>query len=268
MNEYPAKVNAVDYRNIGLSYLRIGEIDMARQYMRVMIQNDTTQQWLPYEISKHLGDYESALKALEKEHEFQDRILRTVIGQNVTATASNYWDYERIVREKDLQHERATKIIAVLVLVTIIILVSIIMSLRLKSKNEEIENNMLLVSNLRNMLHEKESETQDLQHSYDKKDLENLAMQKSINTLFEQRFSTIDRLSSAYYEYQGTTNEKHGIYTDVIELVSGLRTDKKILRELESFVDTYRRNLMTRFRETFPEMKEIVFIMEKQIRYY
>ena len=31
---------------------------------------------------------------------------------------------------------------------------------------------------------------------------------------------------------------------------------KKTLKELESFVNTYRENLKSRFRETFPEIKE------------
>lgn len=260
LDEYPNKVNSDDYRNLGLSYLSIGEIDTAEKCMRVIIQDDTTQLWLPYEISKHLGNYEYALKALEEEHRFQDKILRTVISQNVTAAVSNYWDYEHTIQKKDLQHERNTKIIAIFVLVTVIILVSIIMSLRLKSKNKEIETNMLLASNLKNMLQAKENETQNLQHSYDErielKELENLAMQNAINTLFEQRFATIDRLSSAYYEYQGTVNEKHKIYTNVMDLVYGLGNDKKTLKELECFINTYRNNLMIRFRETFPDMKE------------
>ena len=38
-----------------------------------------------------------------------------------------------------------------------------------------------------------------------------------------------------------------------MELVSGLGSDQKTLKELESFVNTYRDNLMSRFRETFPE---------------
>lgn len=41
-----------------------------------------------------------------------------------------------------------------------------------------------------------------------------------------------------------------------MELVSGLGSDQKTLKELESFVNTYRDNLMYRFRETFPEIKE------------
>lgn len=118
----------------------------------------------------------------------------------------------------------------------------IIISLRLKAQRKEIENNMLLASNLRNMLKVKETETNSIQ--------------EVINNLFEQRFATIDKLSSDYYEYQGTANEKQKIYTNVMKLVSGLGSDKKTIKELENFINTYKDNLMIRFREEFPDMKE------------
>ena len=98
---------------------------------------------------------------------------------------------------------------------------------------------MLLASNLRNMLQIKESEAQEMQDvinsTMEHHKAENEAMQNAISNLFEQRFATIDRLSSTYYEYQGTVNEKHKIYTDVMELVSGLGSDQKTLKELETF---------------------------------
>lgn len=134
------------------------------------------------------------------------------------------------------------------------------MTQRSRSQKKEIENNMLLASNLRNMLQIKESEAQEMQDvinsTMEHHKAENEAMQNAISNLFEQRFATVDRLSSTYYEYQGTVNEKHKIYTNVMELVSGLGSDQKTLKELESFVNTYRDNLMSRFRETFPEIKE------------
>lgn len=66
------------------------------------------------------------------------------------------------------------------------------------------------------MLKLKESEAKEIQDAIssalESKNAKNAAMQNAINTLFEQRFATIDRLTSAYYEYQGTMNEKHKIY--------------------------------------------------------
>lgn len=242
ITDYPSSMTAEDYSNLGSSYNRVGNIDSARYYMNIVSKTDSTLRWLPYTVSKSIGDYKSAIEALEHEYEYQDQIIKTIVSQNVTEAVSNYREYERIIQEKDIQHERTTKTIIVVVFIMIIALSYIIISLRMKAQRKEIENNMLLASNLRNMLRVKETETN--------------SMQEVINNLFEQRFATIDKLSSDYYEYQGTANEKQKIYTDVMKLVSGLGSDKKTIKELEDFINTYKGNLMARFRNEFPELKE------------
>lgn len=240
--DFPSFMTAEDYSNLGSSYIRVGNIDKARYYMDIVCSVDSTLKWLPYTVSKSTGDYKSAVEALEHEYEYQDQIIKAIVSQNVTETVSNYREYERIIQEREIQHEKTTKTIIVVVFVMIMALSYIIISLRLKAQRKEIENNMLLASNLRNMLKVKETETN--------------SMQEVINNLFEQRFATIDKLSSDYYEYQGTANEKQKIYTNVMKLVSGLGSDKKTIKELENFINTYKDNLMIRFREEFPDMKE------------
>ncbi len=242
ITDYPSSMTAEDYSNLGSSYNRVGNIDSARYYMNIVSKADSTLRWLPYTVSKSIGDYKSAIEALEHEYEYQDQIIKTMVSQNVTETVSNYREYERIIQEREIQHEKTTKTIIVVVFIMIMALSYIIISLRLKAQRKEIENNMLLASNLRNMLKVKETETN--------------SMQEVINNLFEQRFATIDKLSSDYYEYQGTANEKQKIYTNVMKLVSGLGSDKKTIKELENFINTYKDNLMIRFREEFPDMKE------------
>ncbi len=240
--DFPSFMTAEDYSNLGSSYIRVGNIDKARYYMDIVCSVDSTLKWLPYTVSKSTGDYKSAVEALEHEYEYQDQIIKAIVSQNVTETVSNYREYERIIQEREIQHEKTTKTIIVVVFIMIMALSYIIISLRLKAQRKEIENNMLLASNLRNMLKVKQTETN--------------SMQEVINNLFEQRFATIDKLSSDYYEYQGTANEKQKIYIDVMKLVSGLGSDKKTIKELEDFVNTYKDNLMIRFREEFPDMKE------------
>lgn len=249
-----------DYRNIGISYFGTGDIDSAKFYMDMLMPIDTTQKWLSYQWNKHIGNYKEALNALECENANNNKVLREVSNQNVTEAVSSYRNYEILAREKDLIHTKRAKNTYVIVFATIALLITIIMAQRSRSQKKEIENNMLLASNLRNMLQIKEREAREIQDAMNNTmeclKAENEAMQNAVNNLFEQRFATIDRLSSAYYECQGTINEKHKIYTDVMELVYGLGSDQKTLKELENFVNTYRDNLMSHFRESFPEMKE------------
>lgn len=263
--DYPSYMTAEDYSNLGSSYNRVGNIDSARYYMNIVSKTDSTLRWLPYTVSKSLGDYKSAVEALEHEYEYQDQIIKAIVSQNVTETVSNYREYERIIQERDIQHEKTTKKIIIVVLIAIIILVSIIAHLRIKTQKKEAENNMLLASNLRNILQTKEAEVVTLRSDYDKqieyKKVEAEGLQNAINNLFEQRFATIDKLSSAYYEYQGTANERQKIYAEVMSIVSGLGSDKKIIRELECFINTYKDNLLVHFKREFPDIKESDYVL-------
>ena len=265
VTDYPSYMTAEDYSNLGSSYNRIGNIDSARYYMNIVSKTDSTLRWLPYTVSKSLGDYKSAVEALEHEYEYQDQIIKSIVSQNVTETVSNYREYERIIQDREIQHEKTTKRIIIVVLIAIVLLVSIIAHLRIKTQKKEAENNMLLASNLRNILQTKEAEVLTMRSDYDKqieyKRVEAEGLQNAINNLFEQRFATIDKLSSAYYEYQGTANERQKIYAEVMSLVSGLGSDKKIIRELECFINTYKDNLLVDFKREFPDIKESDYVL-------
>ena len=265
VTDYPSYMTAEDYSNLGSSYNRIGNIDSARYYMNIVSKTDSTLRWLPYTVSKSLGDYKSAVEALEHEYEYQDQIIKSIVSQNVTETVSNYREYERIIQDREIQHEKTTKRIIIVVLIAIVLLVSIIAHLRIKTQKKEAENNMLLASNLRNILQTKEAEVLTMRSDYDKqieyKRVEAEGLQNAINNLFEQRFATIDKLSSAYYEYQGTANERQKIYAEVMSIVSGLGSDKKIIRELECFINTYKDNLLVDFKREFPDIKESDYVL-------
>lgn len=114
----------------------------------------------------------------------------------------------------------------------------------IKHLRKEIETNILQAAELKKLLQIRESN-----------------MQKAIDNLFEQRFATIDRLTCAYYEHQGSHDEKHKIYKGVRSLVSGFGNDRKIICELEKFVNTYKDNLIVRFRTAIPDLNESDYIL-------
>lgn len=268
-----------DYRNLGLAYLGKEQIEKASGCMQLIHQTDTSQQWLSYEMYKYWGNYKQALSALEIEHAYQDQVLRNIITENVTASVAEYMKYEHQLKEQEVIYERRSRIISISLLVLIIILICIIALLRSVSQRKEIEKNMILASSLRQMLLVKETEVSqmsttiqehrqvydNLNHTYNetigKISNENIALQNAINNLFEHSFLTIDQLSSAYYEYQGSANEKQKIYTDVMSIVSGIGSDKKAIEKIERFVNTYKSNIMQRFRTEFPGMKQSDYIL-------
>lgn len=268
------KMGISDYQNLGLAYIGVGDDNNAKLCMNEVFACDSAQQWLPYELSKRSGDYQNALYSLEIEHSYQDSILQNILTQNVTQMVSNYRAHVIKLQENELLYERRMTMVMISVLAIIIALASVIFIQRIKTQNKEIENNMLKASNLRNLLQIKEMKVNEMNAKIMSKDAETVSLQEkldeseklrntqlqtlntAINNLFEQSFTTIDKLTSAYYEYQGTINEKQKIYSDVMGIMSKLSSDKKVIYELEKFVNQYRNNLMIRFRTNFPEFKE------------
>lgn len=210
------------------------------------------KQWLT--LAERVMNERSDSSLVVLEHYYQG------VNTNDTEAVANYRNSEHTVNEKNMLYGRTITTIVVVVLVSIIILVSIIAYQRIKSQKQEIENNIIQAANLCYVLRTKEDETLSLRSSYGKeierKTAENLKLYEAINSLFEQRFATIDKLSSAYYEYQSSANEKQKIYTEVMKLVNGLGSDKNMIKELESFINIYKDNLLVRFKNEFPDIKD------------
>ena len=146
-----------------------------------------------------------------------------------------------------------------LIAVFSILLLCLIFYYRFKAQKRKIAENMLMVSNLRELLKVKteksDREKSELQNSLATSTTQSQSLQTAIDQLFEQRFATIDQLCSSYYEYQGTAHEKQKLYKDAMNLVVNLGNDPKTLQEVEKFVNTYKDHLMERFRQTFPDLK-------------
>ena len=119
--------------------------------------------------------------------------------------------------------------------------------MHLKAHRKEMEMKMLEAENIRHIL------------KVTKEDAS--AMQSSVNQLFEQKFKSIDELCNTYYVYQGSQHERAKIYNNVISIISNLSKDRKTISELETFVNTYKNNLMSDFRCEFPALKDEDYLL-------
>ena len=119
--------------------------------------------------------------------------------------------------------------------------------LHMKAHRKEMELKMLEAENIRHILNTTQENASSLQ--------------RSVNSLFEQKFKSIDELCNTYYVYQGSRDERTKIFNSVMDLISSLRNDKKTVAELETFVNTYKNNLMTDFRNEYPMLKEDDYLL-------
>lgn len=235
-----------DYRNLCLAYIKMGDIDSASVYRGLAEADGQSSLWVMVKgrnTDKFVGDILSWNEPVVS----TDSTMQRIANQNLAQTVANYHAYEETMQEMDLRNERLSKTIIAVVLLLTIACLSIWYYLHLKAHKREMEMKMLEAENIRHILQVTKEDAS--------------AMQQSVNQLFEQKFKLIDELCNTYYVYQGSQNERTKIYNNVIAVISNLSKDKKTIAELETFVNTYKNNLMADFRTEYPKLKEEDYLL-------
>ena len=235
-----------DYRNLCLAYIKTGELDSANVYRRFAQTEEQKSLWVVIK-DPQTGKPIANIFDLEEPTISVDTTTRKIINQNLAQTVANYHAYEQTLQEAELKSERMSKFIIVAIAILLVLFLSIWYHLHLKAHRKEMEIKMLEAENIRHIL------------KVTKEDAS--FMQQSLNQLFEQKFKSIDELCNTYYVYQGSQKERTKIYDNVIGLISNLSKDKKTIAELETFVNTYKNNLMADFRAEYPTLKDEDYLL-------
>lgn len=231
-----------DYSFLGNAYLSVGKIDSAIICMKNLQIIDSSDLWLSYLINRHIGNYQKALNSLEHENKKTDSIFKLIINQRVFEAAANYHKKELYIQKSKLKQERKLNIIYCISIFVFIVFAIIIFRLNSIKRKKDIENNILIAQNLRQMLKIKTEQTEE--------------MQNAINSLFESKYETLDELCNIYYDSQITNNKEIKIYGTITSLINSFRTDPKVFTKLEECVNRYQNNMMSEFRNSFPKTKE------------
>lgn len=239
LKEFPDNSEISDYRNLGIAYVGINQLDSAKFYMDYVVEYDSTEAWLPYEINKALGNIPDALHAMEKEHEYQNDILKKVLNQNVTDTVIGYKEFEQEQNEQELEFERKSKIFSISILVLTSLLLLVLLLYLLKSYRRKVEDTLSFAA--------------DLQYSLNDTKERNSNLQSAIGALYGHSFKTIDDLCGECY------NDKNGtvIVKKVKTIVKGLKNDTNTIEQLECFVNNYSDKVMLHFRTDFPDLRDV-----------
>lgn len=235
-----------DYRNLCLAYIKTGELDSANVYRRFAQTDGHKSLWVVIK-DPVTGTPVANIFDLEEPMASADTVIQKIINQNLAQTVANYHAYEQNMQEAELKSERMSKVVIIIIASVLLIFLCIWYRMHLKAHRRETEMKMLEAENIRYIL------------KVTKEDAS--AMQQSVNQLFEQKFKSIDELCNTYYVYQGSQHERAKIYNNVISIISNLSKDRKTISELETFVNTYKNNLMSDFRREFPALKDEDYLL-------
>lgn len=237
----PACLSDPDYKNLALIYFSENNADSAVFYQHKISKHATAISLIDYEMYLFQGKTSQALQALNVITTTQDSLIHHVLNQNISSTLTNYYKQEEEFLKNKLQYEKNQRfgIIAFSLLLTVFLFV--FYRIHLNRKQRKIEEDMLLAQELSDKLKRQDSDL--------------TAKNNYIDALIIQKFNTIDKLCTTYYECQATPHEKERIYSEVIGIISRFRDDQHTQMELETFLNTYKNNLMADFRQEFPDLK-------------
>ncbi len=238
----PNELSDQDYKNLALAYFEENRLDSVTFYQKRIKSNNPASSWIEYNLHNLKGNYPQALHALEIINNVQDSLIHHVLNQNISSTLTNYYKQEEELLKNKLQYEKNQRFGMSAFSLLFIIFLFVFYRIHLNGKQRKIEENMLLVQELSDKLKRTNSDI-TVKDSY-------------IDELLKQKFKTIEQLCNTYYECKDTSWEKEHIYTKAIGMISKFKEDSHTQRELETFLNTYKNNLMTDFRQEFPQLKK------------
>ena len=227
----------------GIDYAHHGDINKAIANMELAHQHGCDPlllEYAYYSIYRNVNDYKMALQYLERIIEQQNKLVLSSLNAPILNLQIDIAKQDQQNLKNNIKRTRIIYTLLVVVLCAIIVICIITIRYRHKLQQQEIDENMAMVVELQNRLMSNEGLLHD--------------QQTVIGQLFSSHYDTFNRLSSAYYECHGMQNEKQKIHNEVVNLINSIATDGKAINELESFVDRYKDNVMTKLNQAFPDL--------------
>lgn len=236
--------NVSDSAYLGLSCLRVGNIDEAKRILGLLSNVDSgVGVWLRYSYYASVDSTEKALTSLKILDSDSERIIKELVNHNLSGVLMDYHDYERRIMDAELENH---KLIIVLILVFVISVgIASAMSFSRYRRKQQwlIERNLLIAQNLRDIMAVKNKKAEEM-----------------IKNLMASRFEIFDDMMKVLYEESDSEKSKKRISEKVMTLIDDFSKNKKKISELENYADEHYDNIMTSFRKDFPKLVQADYL--------
>lgn len=230
----------------GMAYFHTGDLANAEK-MQSCIAGDSDIQ-LKLLLADKAGEYQIVNKLLQKNIAIQDSFYTDMIVNNVSIPIMSH--YKNIVENRELEYRNSRQryiTLAVIILSLLIISLIYIYHHR-KLYYKERENNMLVINELRSRINFKDNQLDNASNDGN-------VMMTEIHRLLADQFNMINHLCGIYFQYKGG-NEKAKIYNEVMAIFRQIGESGKLFSDIESKINKYRANILTRLKEEIPNLKE------------
>lgn len=238
----------VDSVYLSVAYTSVGKTDLARSMLnRLDADSCLEYSWLKYEIFKRTGKTREALDALILTDSLLHKKFSAILADNQSRLISELYNAER--REAiDKADTNRTRMIIILLASCAALSFAVTIGVRLyRKQRREIENNVAIAEELRQILSLKENQ--------------NAKTKKAIEDMMSSRYETIDHLCSLCYEKKDDSSLKMRISEEVVSTIDNLTSQEGKLPELERNADKFHNGLMSHLRSEMPGLRKSDYLL-------
>ena len=207
-------------------------------------------------IMMSIGQNDKALKYYRDGIKMQNKQLLFAMQQPILSSQKDFYESQVELHAYRLQKNTELYItLSIIVLLTTIVVV-MHMKHRMMAKDLEVSKYMDLAKELQTSIHDKDIQLSEISIQAEADNSRINEMSNHIAELFQKQYELLDKLSNTYYETHGYSIEKESIYEQVKSEINKFANDKKSITQLETIVNTYKRNVINLIRSEIPGISD------------
>ena len=244
-------------------YLAVGKLDSAKieiesthklpekVFDRINYYQDLSR------VYKNAGEFEKALASYTIMHQLKDSVMIQRLSHSVTVAQRDFVSNKLEINQYRQRQVRMLWFFLFVILLVVFIAVLVFFYKNQLTHKLEMERTMLLVSEIKQALHNKQGELDRLSGQVSTMKEETLRNRDQLLGLFSKQFSTLDSLFVTYFSGQNIMYEKNAIYKEVQRIVKSFSSDQSTFLEIENLVNQEYDGILVNLRQDFPTMKEV-----------
>lgn len=184
--------NVSDSAYLGLSCLRMGNIDEAKRILGLLSNVDSgVGVWLRYSYYASVDSTEKALTSLKILDSDSERIMKELVNHNLSGVLMDYHDYERRIMDAELENHKLIIVLILMFVISVGIASAVSFSRYRRKQQWLIERNLLIAQNLRDIMAVKNKKAEEM-----------------IKNLMASRFEIFDDMMKVLYEESDSEKSK------------------------------------------------------------
>ena len=233
-----------DYGRLAIVCERLGQKDSSDLMKECAYRNcrndlDTaTVDFMVSRIASERRDFEMAYRLTMNAALVQDSLTRILLSQSINNALRDYYREDARLQEYLARQERKNAVFSIIVILLVFSLIIVLMDSQSRKKNEQIKEQITLITMQREEL---------------SKAIKNNAL--LVSSLFNEKYFHLERISADYYDCSNP-RDKERLLKEFKEQTDKIKDNTILFSDLENLLNINCDNVMAKLREQFPRIKE------------